>query len=79
MQVNCDKCDAWAHFKCAGFRPTVETSFYCIQCKNARKILSNSSSTGRNPKFPGPGNPMKCAGQFTFPVHGMDISYSRKF
>ena len=44
MQVNCDKCDAWAHFKCAGFRPTVETSFYCIQCKNARKILSNSSS-----------------------------------
>ena len=26
-----------------------------------------------------PGNPMKCAGQFTLPVHGMDISYTRKF
>ena len=37
MQVNCDKCDAWAHFKCAGFRPAVETSFYCIKCKKCKK------------------------------------------
>ena len=25
--------------------------------------------TGRNPKFPGQGNPMKCPGKFTFLVH----------
>ena len=27
------------------------------------------TNTGRNPKFTGKGNPMKCSGKFTFPVH----------
>ena len=30
-------CDAWQYFKCAGFRPAVETSFYCIECKKCKK------------------------------------------
>ena len=28
-----------------------------------------ASCTGRNPKFPGQGNPMKCPGKFTFLLH----------
>ena len=41
---NSDKCNAWAHFKCAGFRPAVENHFIALNAKNARKNLSNSSS-----------------------------------
>ena len=42
-------------------------------------LYGHAKFTGRNPKFRRQGNPMKCAGKFTFLVYGIDISYTRKF
>ena len=47
------------------------TKYYCCQ--------PTAKFTGRNLEFPGLRNAQKCVGWVTFPVHGMYISYYRKF